>query len=66
MALSYILETITFFSLTYNVQVARSEAPRRITEADTTKKEAETSAVIAINKADSEARIALTRYEIVG
>lgn len=44
-----------------NIEVARSEAPRRITEADTTKKEAETSAVIAINKADSEARIALTR-----
>ncbi|XP_022079259.1 uncharacterized protein LOC110973086 [Acanthaster planci] len=46
-----------------NIQVAESERPRLLTQAETTLKEAERSAIITLNRANSEARIARTRAE---
>ena len=43
------------------VQVATQERPKAITEAETGKREAETIAEITINKAESEARIAINQ-----
>ena len=39
------------------MQVARNERPRKVTQAETEKKEAETQAKIIIDKANSNARI---------
>ncbi|XP_071791636.1 uncharacterized protein [Asterias amurensis] len=46
-----------------NIQVAESERPRLVTQAETLLKEAETSSIITINKANSEARISLNRAD---
>ncbi|XP_038048841.1 uncharacterized protein LOC119722673 [Patiria miniata] len=46
-----------------NIQVAESERPRLVTQAETVLKEAETSAIITTNRAESDARIALNRAE---
>ncbi|XP_077997429.1 uncharacterized protein LOC144450659 [Glandiceps talaboti] len=46
-----------------NIEVAKNERPRQLTQAITAKREAETSATIAINKALSDARIIRNKAE---
>ena len=46
-----------------NIQVAKSQRPRLLTQASTTKEEATAQAAITIEKAQSNARVALTKAE---
>ena len=51
-------------SVVYYLQVAENERPRKVTQATTVKREAETQAQITIAKAESESRITLNKYAI--
>jgi len=46
-----------------NIQVAKSQRPRLLTQAETTKEEASAQAAISIEKAQSNARVALTKAD---